>query len=112
MLVTFKTLDHKNFKLEVDGDETVSDLKSRLEDNMGRENLYKLIYSGKILRDDQLLCSYNINAKHFVVLMITKMKPVTVLPKDTITVVSNEREREMLPSTSSVCSTLVLAALL
>ena len=100
MLVTFKTLDHKIFKLEVDGYETVSELKSSLEDDKGRENFYKLIYSGKILRDDRLVSSYNINEKHFVVLMITKMKPVTVCPKDTITLPSNERESEMLPSTS------------
>jgi len=101
MLVTFKTLDHKIFKLEVDGEETVSDLKSRLEDDMGRENLYKLIYSGKILRDDHLLSSYNINEKHFVVLMITKAKAASELPKDSINARSNAGEIEVLPSTSS-----------
>ena len=46
------------------------------------------------------MSSYNINAKYFVVLMITKIRPATVLPKDTITVASNERKSEILPSTS------------
>merc|ERR1711862_878119 len=87
MLVTFKTLDHKIFKLDVATDETVSDLKCRLEDDMGRDNIYKLIYSGKILKDDSLVSSYNINQKHFVVLMITRTKPLT--------------EAGSLPSTSS-----------
>jgi len=89
-------LDHKIFKLEVDGAETVSDLKSRLEDDMGRENLYKLIYSGKILRDEHLLSDYNINLKHFVVLMITKPKSALPPSKDTV----KTENVEMLPSTS------------
>ena len=52
------------------------------------------------MRDDQSVSSYNINAKYFVVLMITKIRPATVLPKDTITVASNERKSEILRSTS------------
>jgi len=72
MLVTFKTLDHKIFKYEVSEEETVSDLKDRVEDDMGRENLYRLIYAGKILKDEEKVSSYKINPKQFVVLMITK----------------------------------------
>jgi len=103
MLVTFKTLDHKIFKLDVETNETVSDLKSRLEDDMGRENLYKLIYSGKILKDENLVSSYNINAKHFVVLMITKTKTAVTAPKESIAVHQrNVTELEPRPSTSSV----------
>merc|ERR1711874_343718 len=69
---TLKTLDHKILKYEVSSDETVHQLKSRIEDDLGRENLYRLIYSGKILKDDQLIKDYKINEKQFVVLMITK----------------------------------------
>jgi|ERR1711963_258415 len=72
MLLTFKTLDHKIFKYEVSEEDTVDDIKTRIEEDFGQENLYKLIYSGKILRDDQQLKSYKINEKQFVVLMITK----------------------------------------
>ena len=53
---------------------TVNDLKSLIEDELGRENLYRLIFSGKILKDDQMLQNYKIKEKQFVVLMITKPK--------------------------------------
>ena len=53
---------------------TVNDLKSMIEDELGRENLYRLIFSGKILKDDQMLENYEIKEKQFVVLMITKPK--------------------------------------
>merc|ERR1719245_1778557 len=72
MLLTFKTLDHKIFQYEVSEEDTVDDIKTRIEEDFGQENLYKLIYSGRILRDDQQLKSYKINEKQFVVLMITK----------------------------------------
>ena len=72
MILTLKTLDHKILKYEVSPDETVHQLKSRIEDDLGRENLYRLIYSGKILKDDQMIKDYKINEKQFVVLMITK----------------------------------------
>jgi len=103
MLVTFKTLDHKIFKLDIDPEETVSDLKTRLEDDMGKDNIYKLIYSGKILKDENLLSSYKINEKHFVVLMITKAKAATAkdTSNDTINSKVSVNENEMLPSTSS-----------
>merc|ERR1711942_82870 len=101
MLVTFKTLDHKIFKLDVASDETVSDLKCRLEDDMGRDNIYKLIYSGKILKDDSLVSSYNINQKHFVVLMITRTKPPTASTIEPTRVDREVTEAGSLPSTSS-----------
>ena len=72
MILTLKTLDHKILKYEVTPEETVHQLRSRIEDDLGRENLYRLIYSGKILKDEQLLQTYKINEKQFVVLMITK----------------------------------------
>merc|ERR1712183_304116 len=72
MILTLKTLDHKILKYEVSPEETVHQLRSRIEDDLGRENLYRLIYSGKILKDDQLIKTYKINEKQFVVLMITK----------------------------------------
>jgi len=105
MLVTFKTLDHKIFKLDIDPEETVSDLKTRLEDDMGKDNIYKLIYSGKILKDENLLSSYNINEKHFVVLMVTKAKIINAnlkdTSKDTINPNVSVNEDEILPSTST-----------
>ena len=74
MLLTLKTLDHKIYQYEVTQNMTVNDLKSMIEDELGRENLYRLIFSGKILKDDQMLENYEIKEKQFVVLMITKPK--------------------------------------
>ena len=72
MLITFKTLDHRIFQLEVDEDETVSDIKQRLDHEIIRENLCTLVYCGKIMRDERLLSYYNISQKHFVILIVTK----------------------------------------
>ena len=63
MLLTFKTLDHKIFKYEVSDDATVDEVKTRIENDFGQDNIYKLIYAGKILKDDNTLKSYNIKEK-------------------------------------------------
>ena len=78
MILTLKTLDHKIFQYEVSQDMTVNDLISRIEDQLGRENIYRLIFSGKILKDDQMLEDYKIKEKQFVVLMITKPEIINV----------------------------------
>merc|ERR1711997_824042 len=74
-------------KYEVSPEETVHQLRSHIEDDLGRENLYRLIYSGKILKDDQLIKTYKISEKQFVVLMITKphnaIKPEVPVQQET-----------------------------
>merc|ERR1712198_159136 len=50
----------------------MGDVKTRIENDFGQDNIYKLIYAGKILKDDNTLKSYNIKEKQFIVLMITK----------------------------------------
>eukprot|EP00092_Neocalanus_flemingeri_P103482 GFUD01132437.1.p1 GENE.GFUD01132437.1~~GFUD01132437.1.p1 ORF type:complete len:365 (+),score=113.07 GFUD01132437.1:55-1149(+) len=72
MQLFFKTLDHKTFYMEVDMDGTIEDLVSKIEDDMGRENLYKLIYAGKLLKEEKLLSDYKITRKIPIILMITK----------------------------------------
>jgi len=101
MLLTFKTLDHKIFKYEVSEEDTLDDIKTRIEEDFGQENIYKLIYSGKILRDDQQLKSYKINEKQFVVLMITKphKKEVQEETKDDIQVETKEEIKEDIKET-------------
>ena len=55
----------------------MDDIRTRIENDFGQENIYKLIYAGKILKDDQTLKSYKINPRQFIVLMITKPhKPI------------------------------------
>merc|ERR1712112_723197 len=74
MKINFKTLDRKTFCLEVTENDSVADLKTRLEDDFGKQNMFRLLYSGRILRDDDCLAKYDIDPKRFVVVMVTKGK--------------------------------------
>lgn len=62
-------------------------MKERVEKEKGSDypaGGQKLIYAGKILQDDSLLESYNIDEKKFLVIMVTKPKapPPSVEPTD------------------------------
>ncbi|KAG2176300.1 hypothetical protein INT43_005534 [Umbelopsis isabellina] len=75
MKLTFKTLQQKQFQLDVDGASTVADLKKKIEETQGHPvETQKLIYSGKILADDNTVESYNISEKDFLVVMVSKPK--------------------------------------
>lgn len=72
MKLNFKTLDNKNFSLTVNEDEDlVEDLISRIEDKFGRENLYKLIFAGKLLKEEDSLSKYKLKSKIPIIVMIT-----------------------------------------
>ncbi|RWS31755.1 UV excision repair protein RAD23 B-like protein [Leptotrombidium deliense] len=78
MIVTIKTLQQQTFTVEANPDETVMDLKKKIEANRGAEyaaNHQKLIYAGKILSDDSKISEYNIEENKFIVVMVTKPKP-------------------------------------
>merc|ERR1711915_897747 len=72
MKLFFKTLDQKKFSMEVDKEETVEDLICKLEDEKGRENLYRLIYAGKILKEEDIINDCNITGKIPIILMVTR----------------------------------------
>ncbi|XP_041474703.1 UV excision repair protein RAD23 homolog B-like [Lytechinus variegatus] len=75
MIIVLKTLQQKSFKVEIEESATVRNLKDEIEKKYGKEfpaSGQKLIYAGKILSDDNLLSSYNIDEKSFVVVMVTK----------------------------------------
>ena len=40
MLLTIKTLDHKIFKYEASEEDTVDDIRTRIENDFGQENIY------------------------------------------------------------------------
>ena len=72
MKLNFKTLDNKSFSLNVNEDENlVEDLISRIEDKFGRENLYKLIFAGKLLKEEDSLSTYKLKSKIPIIVMIT-----------------------------------------
>ena len=73
MELNFKTLDQRNFSLTLEPQcKTVEDLICQIEDNFGRENLYKLIFAGKLLKEEHNLDDYKLNSKVPIIVMITK----------------------------------------
>ncbi|XP_036117636.1 UV excision repair protein RAD23 homolog B [Molossus molossus] len=111
MQVTLKTLQQPTFKIHIDPEEmeqqkdkevcdtgkrlteaAVKALKEKIESEKGKDAFpvagQKLIYAGKILNDDTALKEYKIDEKNFVVVMVTKPKPVTT-PAPTTTQPSN-----------------------
>lgn len=78
MKLTIKTLQQITFKVDIEPDKSVKELKDKIETDHGKEypsGSQKLIYAGKILTDDSKLSDYNIDEKKFVVLMITRPPP-------------------------------------
>lgn len=88
MLITFKTLQQKTFKIEIEETETIKVLKEKIAEERGNEfpvEGQKLIYAGKILDDEKKVSEYNIDpVKNFVVVMAVKPKTKPAeKPKDT-----------------------------
>jgi UV excision repair protein RAD23 len=75
MKITFRDLKQQKFFLDVEPTELVSAVKERISAEKGWDPKHqKLIYSGKILKDDDTVGSYNIEEKGFVVCMVNKPK--------------------------------------
>nr|OQO18852.1 hypothetical protein B0A51_15446 [Rachicladosporium sp. CCFEE 5018] len=76
MKLTFKDLKQQKFTLDAEPTDTIASLKSKISAEKGWEpSSQKLIYSGKILQDDNTVESYKIEEKGFIVCMIAKPKP-------------------------------------
>ncbi|KAM0279903.1 hypothetical protein ACHAQH_004344 [Verticillium albo-atrum] len=81
MKVTFKDLKQNKFTLEVEPTDLISTVKQRISEEKGWEaKEQKLIYSGKILKDEETVESYKIEEKGFVVCMIQKPKAKPAAP--------------------------------
>jgi len=74
MKVTFKTLDQHSFEMEVGSEEGVEDLICKMEDKLGQENLYRLIYAGKMMHEGEMVSDYKMTGKLPVVVMVTKLE--------------------------------------
>lgn len=77
MQITLKTLQQQTFKVDVEPEETVSQLKTKIAKEKGEgfaEENQKLIYAGKILEDAKKIADYKIEESKFVVIMVTKAK--------------------------------------
>lgn len=75
MKLTFKDLKQQKFVIEVEPEQTIADVKQKISEERGlAPNLQKLIYSGKILKDEDTVASYKIEEKGFVVCVPIKAK--------------------------------------
>ncbi|KAH1018331.1 hypothetical protein HUJ05_006120 [Dendroctonus ponderosae] len=77
MKVTLKNLQQQSFVVDIDSNQTVKQLKQKIEAEKGADYAsenQRLIYAGKILTDETALSEYNIDEKKFVVVMVTKAK--------------------------------------
>ncbi|KAI0180312.1 UV excision repair protein Rad23 [Hypoxylon sp. FL1284] len=76
MKVTFKELSNAKFTLEVEPTESISGLKARVSEEKGWDpKLLKLIYSGKILKDEDTVETHKIEEKGYIVCMVSKPTP-------------------------------------
>jgi hypothetical protein len=75
MKITVRNLYQKNFIIHIEPTKTVKDLKQQIEAEKGKEyrwDYQKLIYRGKILKDETPLSEYSIDEDKFIVIMVSK----------------------------------------
>ncbi|CAD5216443.1 unnamed protein product [Bursaphelenchus xylophilus] len=99
--VTFKTITQQSFVFSFAPDITVGEIKKKIEEDKGANDYeverQKLIYNGKILEDTQILKDINVDPKKYVVVMVSRKKPVEQ-PKPEE---KKEPEKESTPTTVS-----------
>ncbi|KAI0847836.1 UV excision repair protein Rad23 [Daldinia vernicosa] len=75
MKVTFKELSNQKFTLDIEPTDLISTLKQRVAEEKGWDaKALKLIYSGKILKDEETVAAHKIEEKGYVVCMVSKPK--------------------------------------
>lgn len=74
MKVTVKDLKQQKFTIDAEPSETIGALKDKISaEKDWQASTLKLIYSGKILQDDNTIESYKIEEKGFIVCMTSKV---------------------------------------
>lgn len=75
MKLTIKTLKGTTFDVNADGNNTVAEVKSIIEASQGNSfevGKQKLIFSGKILKDDAKLADHGVKENDFMVCMVSR----------------------------------------
>ncbi|KAI1433175.1 UV excision repair protein Rad23 [Xylaria sp. CBS 124048] len=84
MKITFRDLKQNKFAIDVNPTELVSSVKEKIQAEKGFDaKALKLIYSGKILKDEEKVETYKIEEKGFVVCMVNKPKASTSATPET-----------------------------
>ena len=71
MEITFKTRYEQKFTIFLYGTEWVEDIIFEVGNRIGKENLYRLIYAGKLLKEGTLVKDYNMSPKLPIIVMVT-----------------------------------------
>jgi len=76
MRIQIKTLKSKKYELEVKADETVEEIKDKIQKELklGEASMMSLIHHGKILKNEQTADNAGFKENDFVVLMVKKKK--------------------------------------
>ncbi|KAI8953965.1 UV excision repair protein Rad23 [Xylaria longipes] len=101
MKITFRDLKQNKFAIDVEPTDLVSTVKEKIQAEKGSDfnaKALKLIYSGKILKDEEKVETYKIEEKGFVVCMVNKPKAAPAVPAATTSAVPETPAR---PTTST-----------
>ncbi|KAI0105500.1 XPC-binding domain-containing protein [Nemania sp. FL0031] len=84
MKISFRDLKQNKFAIDVEPTDLISTVKEKIHAEKGFDaKALKLIYSGKILKDEEKVETYKIEEKGFVVCMVNKPKPASTSVPET-----------------------------
>jgi len=79
MRIQIRTLKSEKFEIEVEDDNTVNDLKLKIQNDLklGAADMMNLIHHGKVLTNEQSVLEIGFEENDFVVLMLKKSRPMS-----------------------------------
>ncbi|KRZ04441.1 UV excision repair protein RAD23 -like protein B, partial [Trichinella zimbabwensis] len=97
MLLSFKTITNESFELEMNENQTVRELKQKIEKTRGARfasDLQTLIHAGKVLTDEQTVKDVNFDPKKFIVVVVKPPSDTTKKEKREEPLVQNKTKQE------------------